>query len=311
MKRISLIAAFTSLILLGFSCKPSYPDRPSGNATTDDPDDPEQPVEYQRPEVKTCAENLVLYISFDNDNLIEKGEGVTFAETAGDAFIAGGFIEKGWTNQSGVNSNTAYTKFDVAAGSLFTKLESITFTAWIKASEEYPKGGIVSLNGARSGNNHHDFPAFIIYYDNYGADKETGEPWQQVNGRLLFHDAGGNEQNFWLDASDPAFARYGDWCQFAATYDYTVGVGNLYLNGLPVRELTFGQYIPFNNLVTEFADAFYVGGWSSFIEGDSFQTWQNYWAGSIDEIRLFDKAFSEDEILALYKEELAINLEME
>lgn len=302
-----------SIVALAFGCtQRNLPDRPDIDSGPETPEEPgENTGKPERPEVKTAADNLVLYISFDKDDLIEKGEGVTFKENVGDAAITSGFIDKGWTNKSKKNDSAAYTKFDVAPVSLFSKLEEMTFTAWIKVNEEYFKGGMVSLNGARAGANPHDFPAFNIYYDNKGASQDTGEAWQQVNGRFVFHDSGGVEQNFWLDTADPAFARYEDWCQFGVTYDSMTGSGFLYMNGLPVRELTFGHTIPFSNLVTEYTNAFYVGGWSSFIEGHSTQTWQSYWAGSIDEIRMFSKALSEDEILELYKEELAINLEFE
>ena len=44
------------------------------------------------------------------------------------------------------------------------------------------------------------------------------------------------------------------------------------------------------------------------MEGDSVQTWQNYWPGAIDELRIFDRVLTPEEVLALYKEELDINL---
>ena len=85
----------------------------------------------------------------------------------------------------------------------------------------------------------------------------------------------------------------------------------LYANGQLVAERAFDPNIAFNNLVTEYTNAFYVGAWSTYVEGDSTQSWQSYWAGSIDEIRMYNKALSKEEILALYKEELNINLEQE
>jgi len=266
--------------------------------------------------VKTGAENLVVYISFDTDNLIETGEGITFKENKGDASIATGFIGKGWTNKSGKNNVEAYSKFDVASGSAFSKISNISFSAWVKVKKDAPKGGMVSLNGARnSAGNPHDFPAFNVYYDNFGTatNEETGEeePWQQVNGRFIFHDANGNEQNLWLDTGAAAFAKYDDWAQFAFTYDATSGQVLLYLNGEHVAERTFEPKIAFNNLVTEYSNAFYVGGWSSFIEGDANADWQSFWSGSLDEIRFFDRVLTPDEILALYGEELAINLDQE
>lgn len=268
-----------------------------------------QTQEPEKPSVKTGAENLVLHISFDNDNLIEVGEGVTFKENKGEAKIATGFIGQGWSNKSANNTKEAYSKFEVGANSAFTKIESVTFSCWVKLIEGQ-KGAIISLNGGRSGSKAHDFPAFIVYFDNSGTNEEQVK-WQQVNGRLIFHDGNGNEQNLWLDTSLDVLAQYDEWYQFAFTYDTATGDVILYKNGQEIQTKSFELKIPFNNLVTEFADALYVGAWSTFVEGDSVQTWQSYWAGGLDEIRLYNKAFSADEMLELYKEELNINLEQE
>lgn len=354
MKKAFCFLTALTLILFGVSCTKNNGNRPDGGGNNQEQQDPngnggedpngnggedpngEDPnggnQEPEGPRVKTCDENLVLWISFDTDNLIEKGEGVTFKENKGDAQIKTGFIGKGWTNKSGVNKTQAYSKFDVAAGSVFSKLDKVTMTAWVKETttmdNENYKGGLFSLNGGLLTNgNPHDFPAMCVYFDNTGVvDLEDGtqEATQQVNGRFIFHDNNGVEQNLWLDTWHSAFAIYGEWFHFAVTYDKDAMVKdedsgqmvamdqvNLYVNGMQVAARTFDQKIPFNNLVTDATNAFYVGGWSTFIEGHSTQTWQSFWPGSLDEIRFYDKALSAEEILALYKEELAINLEQE
>ena len=338
MKKVLFLAAMLSLVLVGFSCtKPGgnrtdsqTPGNNSGNEGEDNGNGGGQNDEPEGPKVTTCEENLVLWISFDNDNLIEKGEGVSFKENKGDAAIKTGFIGKGWTNNAKDNKASAYSKFDVAQDNLFKKIEKVTITTWLKAESDKAKikGCPISLNGGRSGENPHDFPAMNVYFDNVGEseDSETGEktPMQQINGRFIFHDDKGTEQNLWLDTWVLGFDYYGDWFHLAVTYDKDIEVmdeeqgamvakdqAKLYINGTLVKSYTFEHKIPFNNLVTEFCNAFYVGGWSSYIEGDSTQSWQSYWAGSIDEIRMYNKALSEEEVLALYKEELNINLEQE
>ena len=336
MKKVFYFVTLLSVALFAFSCtKPNNGNRtdtPQGNEEQKQEQEPqkEDPKEPEKPQVTTCADNLVIYFSFDNDNLIDKGEGITFKENKGQAGIATGFIGKGWTNKSGNNATEAYSKFDVAAGSAFTKIDKVTITVWVKNSTNPAcyKGGLFSLNGGMMGEKPHDFPAMNVYFDNNGTstDEETGESqiWQQINGRFIFHDENGNEQNLWLDTGHPAFAIYGEWFQLAVTYDKDITVKdeesgemvakdqvNLYVNGLQVAARTFDHKIPFNNLVTAQTNAFYVGGWSTFIEGYSTQSWQTYWAGTMDEIRFYNKALSADEIAALYKEELAVNLAQE
>lgn len=306
------------LAMIGVSCSKDNANRASGSGNDDETEnstqkpDPKPDPEPEGPSVKTGAENLVIHLSFDKDDLLEVGEGITFKENKGQASITTGFIGKGWTNKSGNNATEAYSKFDVAAGSAFSKIENFSMSVWIKNVEANPKGCIISLNGARMGippsEKPHDFPAFNVYFDNNGTDSETGERWQQVNGRFIFHDSNRNEQNLWLDTGAPALAVYGEWFQLAVTYEPAAKTGYIYVNGEEIRELTFDPGIPFNNLVTEYTNALYIGAWSTFVEGDSVQTWQNYWPGAIDELRIFDRILTPEEVLALYKEELDINL---
>jgi hypothetical protein len=334
MKKVLYLAAMLSLVLFGFSCTKPGANRTDsqtpGNKTENDDEDgkDEKDDTPEGPKVTTCDGNLVLWISFDNDNLIEKGDGVSFKENKGDAAIKTGFIGKGWTNNA-KNNSMAYSKFDVASANLFKKLDDMTFTVWVKNNKDHYKGGVVSLNGGRNGDKPHDFPAFSVYLDNNNPvtidDQQV--PAQQVNGRFIMHDDKGAEQNVWLDTNDPAFAIYDEWFQLAVTYQLntqkpvdpenpegdkkTCATVMLYANGQLVAERAFDPNIAFNNLVTEYTNAFYVGAWSTYVEGDSTQSWQSYWAGSIDEIRMYNKALSEEEISALYKEELNINLEQE
>lgn len=327
MKKVRYFAAMTAVVLFAFSCTKPAGNRADGNQNGNE----NTPPKEEAPKVTVCEDNLVIYLPFENDQLIEKGEGITFKENKGDVQIKTGYIGKGWFNKSGDNTATAYSKFNVAADNAFKKIEKVTMTAWVLpyAEKAKIKGCLFSLNGARfTDGKNHDFPAMNVYFDNYGVAKneETGaeDPWQQINGRFIFHDSAGAEQNLWLNSGLTDFDYYGKWFQLAVTYDKDRQVMDeekgamaakdqlsIYINGQLAAAGTFDYKIPFNNLVTEFCNAFYVGGWSTFIEGDSVQTWQNYWAGGIDEIRIYNKALSEEEVLALYKEEVAVNLYQE
>jgi len=315
MKKAIYLLAMIAMVSYGTSCSKDNENRqPGGNGQeVEDPGtDPGDEPEPERPKVTVGADNLVVYLSFDSDKLIEVGEGISFKESKGQASVANGFIGKGWTNKSGNNATEAYSKFDVAPGSAFSKIENFSFSAWLKNVGANPKGGVISLNGGRmSATQAHDFPAFIIYFDNSGVDLETGEAWQQVNGRFIFHDANGAEQNLWLDTGAPALAIYDEWFHFAVTYEPAAKTAHIYVNSEEIRELTFDPGLPFNNLVTDYTNALYIGAWSTYVEGDSVQTWQNYWPGSIDEVRIFNRVLTPDEIKNLYKQELDINLSQE
>lgn len=252
------------------------------------------------PEVKTCAENLVLHLGFEPGEKLPTG--VTFTESKGSATLdAEGYIGKGWKNTSGDNMTQAYTKYALAAQNPFKGLKDMTFTAWVKLSDTCPKGAILSVNGSGI-----DWPAFIAYFDN---TRETeGVKEQQVNGRVVLHDATGAEQNIWLDTYAKEFATYNKWFQFAFTYEAATGAWALYVDGVKVKDAAFDPKLDIGGFLTGNSNAMYVGGWATFIEGASTQDWQSYFAGSIDEIRVYNKALTEQELSALRKEEVAIAL---
>ena len=263
--------------------------------------------EPEKPEAKTAKENLVLYLGFEANET--PGTGIAFVESKGSASMdADGFIGKGCTNTSGNNMTQAYSKYSIAANSAFSGLKDMTFTAWVKLKEDCSKGALMSLNGMPSG---FDWPLFIAYFDNLRTNEETNVKEQQVNGRLVFHDAEGVEQNLWLDTWDAAFAKFDSWFQFAFTYNATTGVWALYVDAVEVKTAEFLAGFDFSKLLTSSTNAMYIGGWASFIEGASNQDWQSYFAGSMDEIRIYNKVLTPAELTSLRREELAISLDEE
>ena len=149
----------------------------------------------------------------------------------------------------------------------------------------------------------------IVYFDNKGTDEETGVKNQQVNGRFMFKNSEGNETNMWLDTWDPAFAVYGKWFQFAFTYEAASGAWSLYVDGVKVKDAEYGDKMPFGKCIPTDANTLYLGGWSSWIESYAGAAdWQTFFAGGIDEVRIFNKVLTEAEIQALRKEEVAIAL---
>ena len=253
-------------------------------------------------EITTAADNLVMYLPLESaEKAVAKGDGVTFAEAKGAGAFGAGQYHNGYYNTTGDNMQQAYLKFNLASDNLFKHLDDMTFTCWVKLSETCPKGAILSVNGSGI-----DWPAFIAYFDNT-RETEDKVKEQQVNGRLVMHDAEGVEKNLWLDTWDAKLAKYDTWFQFAFAYKAETGEWNLYVDGIPVKEepAIFGDKLAVNTLVTKDCNTMYLGAWASFVEGASTQDWQSYFAGAIDEVRIFNKALTADEIVALRREELA------
>ena len=263
------------------------------------------PDKDKTPEVKTCAENLVLHMPFEAaDKAVKVGEGFTFEKKAGAADFGEGYIGKGYVNTAG-NNNEAYMKFKLAANNALSKLEDVTFTVWVKNIKDFQKGGLFSVNGKLFPTQ--DWPSLVVMFDNRGVDEETGVERQQVNGRVMFKLADGNESNLWLDTWDAAFAKYNTWFQLAYTYTASTGAWALYVDGVKVRDAEYGDKMPWGKCVPSDANAFYVGGWASWIETYAGAAdWMSFFSGSIDELRIYNKALTEAEIQALRKEEVAI-----
>ena len=268
------------------------------------------------PEVKTCAENLVLHMPFEAaDNAVKVGEGFSFGEKKGAADFGTGYIGKGFTNTAG-NNDEAYFKFNLAKNNALTKLESITFTVWAKNIETFPKGCLFSVNGTHFDTQ--DWPSLVTMFDNSGVEKdaeghETGVKTQQVNGRFLFPTVNAEGKpatiDLWLDTWNPAFAKYSTWFQFAFTYDAPSGAWALYVDGVKIKDAEFGDKKPVKECFASNMNAFYVGGWASWIEKyNGIGDYQKFFSGSIDELRIYNKALTEAEIQALRKEEVAIAL---
>ena len=298
MKKFFLFAASFAMLATFASCNPE--------------DKPGPEPEPEKPEVKTAKENLVVYMPLESEaNAIEVGEGITFASKAGAASFGAGEIGQGYVNTSGKNDE-AYLKFNLAKNNALSALTDVSFTIWVKNIEDFQKGGLFSVNGKIFPSQ--DWPSLVVMFDNKGIEKdengvETGVKTQQVNGRLMFKKADGGETNLWLDTWNAAFAKYATWIQFAFTYEAATGLWALYVDGVKVRDGEYGDMMPFGKCIPEDANAFYLGGWSSWIESyPGAADWQSFFAGSIDEFRVYNKVLSEEEIQQIRREEVAIAL---
>ena len=280
-------------------------------AACDDPANEGNDPKNDAPEVKTCAENLVAYFPLESAENAVKAEGITFNSKAGAADFKTGEIGKGYSNTAG-NNDEAYFKFNLAKENALSSLKDVTITLWAKNIEEFQKGGLLSANGKLFETQ--DWPSLVLLFDNKNtvkdeAGEDTGVKTQQINGRIMFKKDDGSETNLWLDTWDPAFAKYATWFQIAFTYVAETGVWALYVDGVKVKDAEYGDKMDFGKCIPADANALYIGGWASRIEKyTGAQDWMCSFSGSIDEIRIFNKALTEEEIQALRKEELAIAL---
>lgn len=332
MKKAYLLMSMLALTFLLAGCTKNNGNRPNGNENNqenqgnnnneenpggneENPGGNEQ--EPQKAAAKTGVEDLILWVSFDDEAkpIDVADEAITWDGHKAKAAFGSGFIGKAWTNQGGANTEAAYTKLNLAAGNALTKMESFTFSVWAKLpADKEAKSGIISFNGTGA---EPAWPSFVFLFDNISdVDLEDGTKIkaQQFNGRIDFLTLEG-KPILWPNCASEVFNLKNDWFQLVRTYDAATGHWANYGNGQLINAGDFlGEGNPAGPVKAAFAadcNALYIGGWASRIEGKATDAWQAYCPGSLDELRFYNKAFTEEEVLALYKEELAISLEAE
>ena len=259
--------------------------------------------------VTVAEEALVLHLPFE-DGSVAVGEGVTFASKVGAGEFAEGFIGKCYKNSSETNSVEAYLKYNLSGNHFVKEMGSFTFTAWVNKPET-DKGAVISINGSNT-----DWPRLIFHFDNINT--ETGA--QDFNARIDV-TVGEDTPALWPNLGDLAFAKTDEWMQVARTYDAATSTMKIFVDGVQVGAdipFTFGTDADGNplplgemNIATETMNAFYIGAWSSWVEQvTGAADWQaTYFRGSIDEVRIYNRALTDQEVGQLWQQEKLINLE--
>lgn len=294
MKKIFYLAAAMSIAVFA-SCEKNG-DNNGGN-------------EPEAPKVTVAEDALVLHLTFE-DGAVAVGEGVTFAAKEGKAAFVDGFIGKAYTNTSGDAKEAGYLKYNLAEANCIKSLKSFTFAAWVKRPA-LGSGAFFSVNGGE-----HDWGStFHLMFDNTGVG-EDGATYQQFNARIDSYRVGEDGAKFqgsmWPNVQGPEFAKVDEWFHVARTYDAATGAWGVYVDGVLTHdgvamdgELPFGD-LDFNSPTMT---ALYIGGWAAIIDGVNNQDWMTYFNGSIDEVRMYNRALTAEELGQLWQQEKLINLE--
>lgn len=296
MKKIFYFAAAMSIALFA-SCE-----KPGNNKGGNDP---------ETPKVTVAQDALVLHLPFE-DGSVAVGKGVTFAAKAGEADFVDGFIGKCYTNKAADAATAAYAKYNLAADNFVNDLKAFTFSAWLKRPAT-GSGAFFSING---GADAFWWTTMQFIFDNAITNEETGIVDQQFNGRF---EHNGVAQ--WPNAQAPEFAAVDKWFHVVRTYDSVTSAWNVYVDGIkvelplnengdPTNVITVdGELLGELNLANEAMNALYIGGWASRIEEKQAEPWMSYFNGSIDEVRMYNRALTDTEVAELFRQEKLINLE--
>lgn len=275
-------ALFLTMLMVGLmtlSCKKSTPDPDAGKI------DPST----------IATTNLVAYFPFDGNGTESIGA-LTPTVTTGVTYVTG---KRGQAYQGADLARLLYT---LPAASKLKSLTSFSVALWIKSplvtgdpepiffqigkSDDLFWGNLtLALNRLNATADSLQFKAFFL---------KTGVSWSGQNVAFV-------SKNFVINT----------WAHMIFEYDATTSKYKIYRNGVKVvtnagveNRYASSASDPLGALAFANADKINIGAWRPKSEGTATDTWMGWFKGNLDELRVYDKALSDTEVLALYQAEV-------
>lgn len=249
---------------------------------------------------QVAAANLLAYWSFDSSNNEVKSN--TAPITVSNASFTTGI--KG----QALHLNSGFLLYPtIAALSSANAISSCTVSLWVNISNNGSQASeFFAL--AKDTTKQNDWLGIL----NVAA--ETGHPASDQN--VAFHSwigsyasgsrSGADNINDYGNAGTDfqQVAAAGKWVQYMMRYDASSENIDLFVNNVRVSNNNFRHRAGFGPIVMPVPTQVLIGGFPTASTGFSLsgnQSWQALLNGSIDELRVYNKALSDLEISALYK----------
>ena len=190
-------------------------------------------------------------------------------------------------NNTAVVSGATYTNIDCVSEGCFV-FDGINDTIFVLNSNYNEEKGTISmwfkLNEIQS----------RVLFQQYNNDVNRFQFYLTGLNLSLF---GGHSSTslFWLTSSN--FANNTEWKHGVVTYDYTLDNFKIYLDGILIANT--------NANMTKSTDDGRITFGASMDYDDAPTYYSNYFNGSIDEVAIYSKVLTENEVLALYNLEKA------
>ena len=291
-KNTLLIAAF-GLVTFSISCKSSNDDIPLPN------------IDGYASSDAVASANLVAYWPLDG-TATEAKQSLAATSVVNASYVTG-------VRGQGLSLANGYIYYASAMTGL-TSNQPWTMSAWIQVANNQIPGGIPPAN-----NHPYQYFQAAIPGQLFGSVNGLIEAGQYDVGsdtlvvKSIYKDNGGGTQdninNYGIAGTEYKVVKKagtGKWVHVVTTYNPAGGTGNvesifrIYADSALVSNTNFE-----NRHAASFAytpGEVIIGGWYNNIPGKtvSADTWTTPFTGKIDEIRLFSKLLTTDEISALY-----------
>lgn len=226
-----------------------------------------------------AANNLVAYFAFDG-SLIDSVSG-TAATNSGTSFTGG------FKKQALLTTGNSYALF--TPGSSILNMSSFTITHWINAPVN-TSGIAGTVNLSHNSN----------FWGNIDMFFENGSTLD--NAKFRVHITNGNGREQWI-AKDGIPNVFTKWTNLAVSYDNTTKTFKFYVNGQPVVtnvDTAFGN-LQFTNAGKIVFGTVHFMTTPSLTSATGAQPWASYLNGMLDEVRIYNKALTDNEVNSLVK----------
>ena len=224
-----------------------------------------------------AASNLVGYWGFNGDlkdsitGATGTNKGMTFTD---------GLKGKALTGSSNPNDSAYATAPSSAAIAGLTKY---TISCWVNTPQNNGATGIVSI-GETTG-----------FWGNINIFFENGGTATKARFKTIFLDNGATYDNGIQELEN----GFNNWVQYVITYD-GAGVFRSFVNGTLAQERTIpATATHFTNVGPIIFGAFHFMTRPSLTSGSTPQPWAGYLPGKMDEVRIYNRALTTQEVSAL------------
>lgn len=302
MKNVSLILAGTFL----FSVAMTSCSKDSGS-----PDVPLPPIGGYAASDSVAAANLVAHWTFDGN------QNESISSTAPTTSLRAS-LDTGIKGQS-LRLDSGYVLYPTIPSLNIADLGSVTVSAWINTDNQGEGSAPTSVFAwtlSPDAQTDWNLGPINMYLEN-------GRP-TSYDDTLVLHSAfstygsgsrlgGDNINDYGVRETDfKTVLGANKWVQYVVRYDGTGSFLDIFANGVLVSNNNFrfrnASGVGLGPIVTPVPTQVLIGGFPNSTTGypaSALQTFQGLYKGLIDEVRVYNKALSQDEISALYQLELA------